>query len=65
MFKQISINEINELLGKLVDPYLITDGVNILDKNLDIAQIDNLSISSGDEDMIIKKENGLDRKSVV
>ena len=58
MFNPIEIKEIKEILDKLKEPYLITDGTNLLDKNIDVSSIDYLSISTDDEDITIKKENG-------
>ncbi len=57
MFNPIDIKEIKELIDNLKEPYLITDGINILDKTIDISSINYLLISAADEDITIKKEN--------
>lgn len=58
MFNPIDIKEIKELLDNLKEPYLITDGNSILEKNISIEEYDYLTISAEDEDITIKRENG-------
>ncbi len=57
MYTSITINEIKELIESLNEPYLITDGVNILDISINLDTVAYLSIATSDEDITIKKEN--------